>query len=86
MIVTIIPWPHINSASINPEEMQISSLKVPLFIEVVMAKICPRVCSVLETMNMQYIKESNWCIMMSILHNNGTYGKIIPNENMNTFH
>ena len=48
VIITIIPWPHINSANMNPEEIQISSLKVPLLTEDVMAKTCPKVCSVLK--------------------------------------
>ena len=48
VIITIIPCPHIISANMNPEEIQISSLNVPLLKDVVIAKICPRVCSVLK--------------------------------------
>ena len=58
VIITIIPCPQMNSANINPEEIQISSLNVPLFIEVVIAKICPRVCSALKTENAPVIQES----------------------------
>ena len=43
----IIPWLHTTSANMNPEEMQMSSLNVPLFNAVVTAKMWPSSCSVL---------------------------------------
>ena len=48
VVPTITPWLPINSANINPTEMQMSSLKVALLTDEVIANTCPRVCSVLE--------------------------------------
>ena len=59
VIITIIPCPQIISANMNPDEIQISSLKVPLLKDVVIAKICPRVCSVLKYATTKFKKESN---------------------------
>ena len=48
MIITIIPCPDITSANMNPEEIQMSSLKGILFSVLVIEKMCPRACSVLK--------------------------------------
>ena len=57
VVPTMTPWLPISSASINPTEMQISSLNVALLTEDVIAKTCPRVCAVLKvklTENVSY--------------------------------
>ena len=48
VIIAIIPCPLITSANINPEDIQMFSLKGILFTILVMEKMCPRACSVLK--------------------------------------